>query len=110
MSKHCVQRTEEALQAIAAAGDEGDRIFVKVYTASARAEAAAADARAAAGVSLGPIDGRIVSIKDLFDVAGEPTTAGSKVLRASASIRTTAPLAMPRMQAASPEAHLLVRV
>ena len=83
MSKHCVQRTEEALQAIAAAGDEGDRIFVKVYTASARAEAAAADARAAAGVSLGPIDGRIVSIKDLFDVAGEPTTAGSKVLRAA---------------------------
>lgn len=61
----------------------GDRIFVKVYTASARAEAAAADARATANVSLGPIDGRIVSIKDLFDVAGEPTTAGSKVLRAA---------------------------
>lgn len=81
MSKHCVQRTEAALQAIAAAGDEGARIFVKVYTASARAEAAAADARAAAGISLSPIDGRIVSIKDLFDVAGEPTTAGSKVLR-----------------------------
>ena len=31
-------------------------------------------------ISLGPLDGTIVSIKDLFDVAGEPTRAGSKVL------------------------------
>ena len=34
----------------------------------------------ALGVSLGPLDGAIVSIKDLFDVAGEPTRAGSKIL------------------------------
>jgi aspartyl-tRNA(Asn)/glutamyl-tRNA(Gln) amidotransferase subunit A len=40
----------------------------------------AADARAARGTSLGPFDGTIVSIKDLFDVAGEPTRAGSKIL------------------------------
>ena len=33
-----------------------------------------------AGISLGPLDGAIVSIKDLFDVAGEVTRAGSKVL------------------------------
>jgi len=33
-----------------------------------------------AGITLGPLDGAIVSIKDLFDVAGEPTRAGSKVL------------------------------
>ena len=38
---------------------------------AARAAADAADARAARGVSLGPLDGVIVSIKDLFDVAGE---------------------------------------
>src|SRR5665647_1445940 len=37
-------------------------------------------ARARAGISLGPLDGVIVSIKDLFDVAGEVTRAGSKVL------------------------------
>jgi aspartyl-tRNA(Asn)/glutamyl-tRNA(Gln) amidotransferase subunit A len=30
--------------------------------------------------ALGPLDGAIVSIKDLFDVAGEPTRAGSKIL------------------------------
>ena len=38
---------------------------------SARAAADAADARAARGTSLGPLDGVLVSIKDLFDVAGE---------------------------------------
>ena len=51
-----------------------------VYADAARAAADAADARAKNGVSLGPLDGSIVSIKDLFDVAGEPTRAGSKIL------------------------------
>jgi aspartyl-tRNA(Asn)/glutamyl-tRNA(Gln) amidotransferase subunit A len=51
-----------------------------VYGDAARAAADAADARAAQGISLGPLDGTIVSIKDLFDVAGEPTRAGSKIL------------------------------
>jgi aspartyl-tRNA(Asn)/glutamyl-tRNA(Gln) amidotransferase subunit A len=36
--------------------------------------------RSRAGKSLGPLDGAIVSIKDLFDVAGEVTRAGSRVL------------------------------
>jgi hypothetical protein len=36
-----------------------------------RAAADAADARAKLGISLGPLDGAILSIKDLFDVAGE---------------------------------------
>ena len=76
-----VERTHQALRAIADAGDEGARIFTQVYEAPALAAAAAADARAAAGTTLGPLDGRIVSIKDLFDVAGEATTAGSRVLR-----------------------------
>lgn len=80
MSTKATERTQKALQTIQDAGAEGQRIFTKLYTKSALEQAHAADARAAAGVSLSPIDGRIVSIKDLFDVAGEPTTAGSKVL------------------------------
>jgi aspartyl-tRNA(Asn)/glutamyl-tRNA(Gln) amidotransferase subunit A len=51
-----------------------------VYSQAARSAADAADARTRAGISLGPLDGIIVSIKDLFDVAGEPTRAGSKIL------------------------------
>ncbi len=63
----------------ARAGDE--KVFLRLYRDEARAAADAADARRKAGVTLGPLDGRIVSIKDLFDVAGETTTAGSIILR-----------------------------
>ena len=73
-------RLEEALARIADPRGEGKRTCLTVYTEAARASADAADARARAGISLGPLDGTIVSIKDLFDVAGEPTRAGSKIL------------------------------
>jgi aspartyl-tRNA(Asn)/glutamyl-tRNA(Gln) amidotransferase subunit A len=58
-----------------------ERVYLRLYEDAARAAADAADARKRAGASLGPLDGAIVSIKDLFDVAGETTTAGSVVLR-----------------------------
>ena len=61
-----------------------ERVFLQIYREAARAAADAADARRRAGVPLGPLDGVIVSIKDLFDVAGETTTAGSIVLRDAA--------------------------
>ena len=56
------------------------RACLTVYRKAAQAAADAADARARAGITLGPLDGAIVTIKDLFDVAGEVTRAGSKVL------------------------------
>ncbi|RDI62024.1 amidase [Microvirga subterranea] len=56
-------------------------VFLRVYDEAARIAADAADARKGAGLSLGPLDGAIVSIKDLFDVAGETTTAGSVALK-----------------------------
>ncbi|TGR94695.1 amidase, partial [Mesorhizobium sp. M2E.F.Ca.ET.209.01.1.1] len=54
-----------------------EKFYPKLYAEAARAAADASDARKRAGVTLGPLDGTIVSIKDLFDVAGEATTAGS---------------------------------
>ena len=71
-------RTEAALARIAAAPEAA--IFTRVYAQRARAEADAADARRRDGVTLGALDGAIVSIKDLFDVAGETTLAGSRLL------------------------------
>ena len=71
------QRLDQALARIADPLGEGQRCFTRVYEAGARAAAQAADARARLGVSLGPLDGVIVSIKDLFGVAGEPTMSGS---------------------------------
>lgn len=96
---NCTERTERALAAIEAAGDEGRRIFTRVYTGAALAAARAADERAAQGISLGPLDGRIVSIKDLLDVAGEPTTAGSAVLKNAPPARQDAAV-VQRLRAA----------
>jgi len=81
----CRERLEQALSRIADPNGEGQRACLTVYAEAARAAADAADARVARGVTLGPLDGAIVSIKDLFDVAGEPTRAGSKILAEEAA-------------------------
>src|SRR5271169_5657657 len=74
------ERLEAALARIDDRQGEGARACLTVYREAAKAAAEAADARARAGISLGALDGAIVSIKDLFDVAGEVTRAGSKLL------------------------------
>ncbi|HET7363840.1 MAG TPA: amidase [Burkholderiales bacterium] len=71
---------ERALARIAAAYGEGPRAFLKVYEEAARTDADHADALRSRGVRRSPIDGLPVSLKDLFDVAGDVTRAGSKVL------------------------------
>src|SRR5260370_38476453 len=85
-------RLEQALSKIADPKGEGARACLTVYADAARAAADAADARAKAGISLGSLDGTIVSIKDLFDVAGEPTRAGSKILANAAPAKADAPV------------------
>lgn len=75
-----VARLEAALTR--AHAPEAANAFTALFAESARSEAEAADRRAAAGTSRGPLDGRIVSVKALFDVAGTVTSAGSAVLRA----------------------------
>jgi len=84
MPASAAARLDACLARIADPAGEGSRTFTRLYTETARAAAAAADTRAKLGQSLGPLDGRIVSIKDLFDVPGEATTAGSKLLRDAA--------------------------
>jgi aspartyl-tRNA(Asn)/glutamyl-tRNA(Gln) amidotransferase subunit A len=74
------ERLEEALSRIADPKGEGVRACLTVYSDVSRAAADAADARARVGITLGPLDGAILNIKDLFDVAGEPTRAGSRLL------------------------------
>ncbi len=70
---------------------DGRVTYTKLYAERARAEADAADARAKSGVKLSPLDGWVISIKDLFDVAGEVTTAGSSILRSQPAAKVDAP-------------------
>ncbi len=100
MTQHAaIDKLEAALALITGAGDEGRRIFTRLYPEAARTAARATDLRAQAGTLLGPLDGRIVSIKDLFDVAGEATTAGSALLRNAAPAPHDA-VAVSRLRAA----------
>jgi aspartyl-tRNA(Asn)/glutamyl-tRNA(Gln) amidotransferase subunit A len=70
--------TEECLERIAA---DNARLnaFILVMADQARAQARDADRELAAGRDRGPLHGVPVSIKDLFDVRGTPTTAASRV-------------------------------
>nr|HET7859351.1 amidase [Caldimonas sp.] len=91
------QLVEEALAA--AAAPAAAPAFVATSAARARAAADAADAAVAAGRDPGVLCGLAVSIKDLFDVAGEVTAAGSKILREAPRAASDAP-AVARLRAA----------
>src|SRR6516162_10865025 len=90
---------EAALERIADPAGEGRRVFVKVYADAARAAAEAQDRLRAAGYVASPLAGISVSIKDLFDVAGEVTLAGSKALDDTPPAKADAPI-VARLKAA----------
>ena len=71
---------EETLADIAAR-DSRFNAFTRVTAARARAEAAAVDAQVAAGEDPGPLAGVPVAVKNLFDLEGITTLAGSKIER-----------------------------
>jgi len=90
---------EAALARVADAGGEGGRVFTKVHAQGALVAADASDRLRKQGVVPSPLAGLPVSIKDLFDIAGEVTTAGSKVLRDAAPASADA-VAVARLRAA----------
>src|SRR5262249_43779513 len=70
--------TERCLANIEARNRELDA-FIRVTADEALARARGADRELAAGGDLGPLHGVPISIKDLMDVRGTPTTAASRV-------------------------------
>jgi len=90
---------EICLARIAAPGGEGGRVFLKVGASAARAAADFIDTMRGYGAGAGPYAGIPISVKDLFDVAGEVTTAGSLVLRGAAPALQDA-VAVARLRAA----------
>lgn len=76
-----VALTEAALKKASAPEGEGARVFIALRAEKALAAAAASDAARKAGLVRSPLEGIPVSVKDLFDIAGEVTRAGSMVLK-----------------------------
>lgn len=72
---------DDALRRISDPDGEGKKTFTLVFGESARLYANAIDSLRAAGAELSPVAGLPISLKDLFDVRGEVTTAGSPSLR-----------------------------
>ncbi|KUR71075.1 amidase [Novosphingobium fuchskuhlense] len=88
-----VSRTLDAL-----AADQHVAV-TRVLAERAMAEAAAVDAKRALGGDPGPLAGVPYAVKDLFDVAGLPTTAGSAA-RAAGPAASADAEAVRRLQAA----------
>ncbi|MFD1710355.1 amidase [Ottowia sp. GY511] len=86
------QLTAAALARAQDPAGEGARVFTRLDAERARAAAQASDTLRAAGIVRSPLEGVPVSIKDLFDVTGQVTTAGSVVLKGAAPATRNAPV------------------
>ena len=86
------QLVEECLARIEDPAGEGARAFIKVHAAGARASADAIDGLRKAGRAPGPLAGIPFGVKDLADIAGDPTPAGSTVLAGAKPASANAPV------------------
>lgn len=94
-SRRLVERCLEAVEADANARSA----YLLIDADGARAEADRIDRQRRLGQSPGLFAGIPLSVKDLFDVEGQVTTAGSRVLRDSPTATADAP-ALARLRAA----------
>jgi aspartyl-tRNA(Asn)/glutamyl-tRNA(Gln) amidotransferase subunit A len=90
---------EQALAKIGDKNGEGARAFLRVHADGARAEADHSDRLRKSGVRRSAVEGLPVSLKDLFDVAGEVTRAGSRIFEKNFAAKTDAS-AVARLRAA----------
>ncbi|HLJ63662.1 MAG TPA: amidase family protein, partial [Stellaceae bacterium] len=91
---------EEALARAQDPAGEGKRAFIKLWPDAARAAAEAQDRQRKSGARApSPLAGLVISVKDLFDVAGERTLAGSIALKDAPPASEDAPV-ISRLKAA----------
>lgn len=81
VTEHCIERIGRS-----------HSVFVSTCFDRARREAAASARRHREGTPLGPLDGVPIAWKDLFDVEGTPTTAGSALYREAPAAMVDAPV------------------
>jgi aspartyl-tRNA(Asn)/glutamyl-tRNA(Gln) amidotransferase subunit A len=94
-----VALTRAALDRARDPAGEGARVFIQIDADRALAAAQASDTLRAAGLARSPLDGLPVSVKDLFDVAGQTTRGGSLLLRDAPAAARSA-VAVERLLAA----------
>ena len=90
---------DQALARIDDPTGEGARAFIKVWHERARAEADHWDLMRKHGPVPSPLAGIPISVKDLFDIAGEATRAGSVALADAPPAKADAPV-IGRLRAA----------
>ena len=90
VTEECLRRIDERNPDINA--------FITVLAENARAQAQDADRELAAGLDRGPLHGVPISLKDLFDLEGTPTTAASRVR--AGHIATSDAVTVRRLRAA----------
>jgi aspartyl-tRNA(Asn)/glutamyl-tRNA(Gln) amidotransferase subunit A len=90
---------EQCLARIADPAGEGERAFIHVDREAAVAAADAMDRLRKANAAPSPFAGIPVSIKDLFDIRGQVTRAGSRALEDSAPAEADAPVVARLRQA-----------
>lgn len=93
------QLTERCLERIADAQGEGSRAFIRVDAQGARLAADLMDRMRQGGQSLSPLAGIPIAIKDLADIQGQITAAGSKALADAPPAKSDAPV-VARLRAA----------
>ncbi|MGX9431487.1 amidase [Bradyrhizobium sp. LeoA1S1] len=93
------QLVEQCLAKIADPAGEGQRVFIHVDKEAALDAADAMDRLRKAHAAPSPFAGIPVSIKDLFDIKGQVTRAGSRALEDSAPAEADAPV-VARLRAA----------
>ena len=95
-----VDLVSAAFGAIEEEEGEGSRTFIRTFKNAAITQAAASDALRKMGVPQGPLAGIPIAVKDLFDIAGEVTTAGSVALREDAEPAARDATVIHRLRAA----------
>jgi aspartyl-tRNA(Asn)/glutamyl-tRNA(Gln) amidotransferase subunit A len=95
-SRHLI---EECLARATDPQGEGARVFTAISADNARAAADGMDRLRKAGAAPSAFAGIPIGVKDLFDIAGEVTTAGSRVLASNPPARADA-RAVARLRAA----------
>ncbi|MFN9092855.1 MAG: amidase family protein, partial [Alphaproteobacteria bacterium] len=86
-----VALVDAALARIADPAGEGSRAFMMVHGDAARATAAAMDSLRKAGRAPSPYAGIPISVKDLYDEAGDTSRSGSIVLNVGSPAKADVP-------------------